>query len=83
MRGMGGSMSGYCDGYADGFEHAVAWLLGKACDPLALEYRPDSGMKHSKDYYKHNPKERARIMESFRQPHEQGLSKTECLISKK
>jgi hypothetical protein len=65
VRNMGGSVSGYCDGYADGFEHAVAWLQGQACDPLAVEYRPDSGMGHSKDYYKYRPKERAQILEWF------------------
>jgi hypothetical protein len=67
VRGLGGSVSGYCDGYRDGFEHGVAWLLGDARDPLALEYRPASGMNLSKDFYKHNSKERARILEWFRQ----------------
>lgn len=65
VRGMGSALVGYSDGYADGFEHAVAWLLGETCDPLTIEYRPDSGMKFSKDYYRYRPKERARMLEIF------------------
>jgi hypothetical protein len=80
VRGMGGSMSGYCDGYADGFEHAIAWLRGEASDPLALEYRPDSGMKHSKSYFRNNPKERARALQWFSQLHELSPNKANGII---
>jgi hypothetical protein len=65
VRGMGSAVIGYCDGYADGFEHAVAWLMGQACDPLSMEYRPGSGMSYVKSFYKNNPKERVRILKWF------------------
>lgn len=65
VRGMGGSLVGYCDGYADGFEQAAQWLLGQLSDPLAVEYRPASGMSFSKEYYKGRSKERRRILEWF------------------
>ena len=66
IRGMGGSLVGYGDGYADGFEHAIQWLLGDATDPLTLDYRPDAGMEFTKRYYACRPKERKRVLESFR-----------------
>ena len=65
VRGMGGSLVGYFDGYADGFEHAVAWMFEKLGDPLAVEYRPDSGMNAVKNYYKNYPKERRRALKGF------------------
>jgi hypothetical protein len=65
VRGMGGSLTGYCEGYRDGFEHAIQWLLDPSVDPLALDYRSDSGMKSVKQYHSCNPVEKAKVLEWF------------------
>jgi hypothetical protein len=65
VREMGGSVSGYCDGYTDGFEHAIQWLLGQLSDPLTVEYRPSAGMNFAKDRYRHDRKERKKLIEWF------------------